>query len=111
MQEYLGDNIISTTDSLPANLYKKHMDILKIVLLSLSILLLLCLYLMIRNNNVLNFRLHLLDQIHIQSSEDIMNDKDYAMYGLPLFKATALKYGFDNPIGDDLGSEDKYDEE
>ena len=56
MQEYLGDNIISTTDSLPANLYKKHMDILKIVLLSLSILLLLCLYLMIRNNNVLNFR-------------------------------------------------------
>jgi hypothetical protein len=33
------------------------------------------------------------------------------MYGLPLFKATALKYGFNNPIGDDLGSEDKYNEE
>ena len=32
----------------------------------------------------------------------------YAHYGLPLFKATALKYGFDNPIGDDTGSEDKY---
>lgn len=32
----------------------------------------------------------------------------YAQYGLPLFKATALKYGFDNPIGDDAGNEDKY---
>lgn len=28
---------------------------------------------------------------------------DYANYGLPLFKATAVKYGFDNPIGDDTG--------
>jgi hypothetical protein len=33
---------------------------------------------------------------------------EYAQYGLPLFKATALKYGFDNPIGDDTGSEKKY---
>lgn len=32
----------------------------------------------------------------------------YAMYGLPLFKATAVKYGWPNPIGDDTGSEDKY---
>lgn len=32
----------------------------------------------------------------------------YAMYGLPLFKATAVKYGFDNPIGGDTGSEDHY---
>jgi len=31
------------------------------------------------------------------------------MYGLPLFKATAIKYGFPNPIGDDSGSERKYD--
>lgn len=37
------------------------------------------------------------------------NEDDYAMYGLPLFKATAVKYGFDNPIGDDLGNEEKYD--
>ena len=37
-------------------------------------------------------------------------DNNYAMYGLPLYKATALKYGFDNPIGNDTGSEDKYDE-
>lgn len=32
----------------------------------------------------------------------------YPMYGLPLFKAVAVKYGFDNPIGDDSGSERKY---
>jgi hypothetical protein len=35
----------------------------------------------------------------------------YAMYGLPLFKAVAVKYGFPNPIGDDSGSEQpKYGE-
>lgn len=39
--------------------------------------------------------------------EDFSTD-DYANYGLPLFKATALKYGFENPIGDDSGSEEKY---
>lgn len=33
---------------------------------------------------------------------------DYAQYGLPLFKATALKYGFPNPIGEDAGDESKY---
>jgi hypothetical protein len=33
---------------------------------------------------------------------------DYAQYGLPLFKATAIKYGFDNPIGEDRGDEFKY---
>ena len=36
---------------------------------------------------------------------------NYAQYGLPLFKATALKYGFDNPIGDDSGNEYKYSSE
>src|SRR5882757_6177665 len=35
---------------------------------------------------------------------------DYAYYGLPLFKATAVLYGFPNPIGDDTGSEEKYGE-
>lgn len=35
---------------------------------------------------------------------------EYAMYGLPLFKATAVKYGWDNPIGDDTGTEDYYSE-
>lgn len=36
------------------------------------------------------------------------SDDNYAQYGLPLFKATALKYGFPNPIGDDAGDEHKY---
>jgi hypothetical protein len=35
----------------------------------------------------------------------------YTQYGLPLFKATAIKYGFDNPIGDDEGDEYKYSED
>ncbi len=35
---------------------------------------------------------------------------EYTMYGLPLYKATALKYGFKNPIGEDYGNEDKYEE-
>ena len=38
------------------------------------------------------------------------DDDNYAMYGLPLFKATAVKYGFENPIGDDNGDESYYDE-
>ena len=41
--------------------------------------------------------------------EDWSEDQ-YAMYGLPLYRATALKYDFENPIGDDSGSEDKYNE-
>lgn len=40
--------------------------------------------------------------------EGLEDFDEYSMYGLPIFKATALKYGFENPIGDDLGSEDKY---
>lgn len=36
------------------------------------------------------------------------NKNHYAQYGLPLFKATAVKYGWDNPIGDDVGNEPKY---
>lgn len=42
--------------------------------------------------------------------EGLEDFDEYAYYGLPLFKKTALKYGFENPIGDDSGSEDKYDE-
>lgn len=38
------------------------------------------------------------------------DEDNYKYYGLPLFKATALKYGFDNPIGDDYGDECKYSE-
>lgn len=33
---------------------------------------------------------------------------EYAQYGLPTFKATAIKYGFANPIGDDAGNEERY---
>lgn len=40
--------------------------------------------------------------------EGLENFDDYAQYGLSLFKATALKYGFNNPIGDDTGEESKY---
>ena len=41
--------------------------------------------------------------------EEGLEDFDnYAQYGLPLFKATAVKYGFDNPIGEDDGDEYKY---
>ena len=36
------------------------------------------------------------------------DENHYAQYGLPLFKATAVKYGFDNPIGDDEGDEPCY---
>ena len=38
------------------------------------------------------------------------DENEYAMYGLPLFKATAVKYGWENPIGDDTGTEDCYNE-
>ena len=41
--------------------------------------------------------------------EDGLEDFDeYPMYGLPIFKATAIKYGFENPIGEDTGSESEY---
>lgn len=40
--------------------------------------------------------------------DDLSEFDEYAMYGLPLFKRVAVKYGFPNPIGDDDGSEDKY---
>lgn len=39
------------------------------------------------------------------------SNDNYAMYGLPLFKATAVKYGFHNPIGDDSGDESWYEED
>lgn len=36
---------------------------------------------------------------------------DYPMYGLPLFKAVALDFGFENAIGSDAGTEEKYGED
>lgn len=35
----------------------------------------------------------------------------YAQYGLPYLKATALHHGFHNPIGDDVGDEFEYSAE
>lgn len=35
-------------------------------------------------------------------------ENDYRFYGLPLFKATAVKYGWNNPIGEDSEREKKY---
>jgi hypothetical protein len=32
--------------------------------------------------------------------EGLEDFDDYPMYGLPIFKATAVKYGFENPIGE-----------
>jgi hypothetical protein len=43
--------------------------------------------------------------------DELYKMDEYPMYGLPLFKAVAVKYGFDNTIGDDNGSENKYDEQ
>lgn len=40
--------------------------------------------------------------------DGLENFDEYPMYGLPLFKATAVKYGFENPIGKNKGSEQKY---
>ncbi len=42
--------------------------------------------------------------------EGLEDFDEYPMYGLPIFKATALKYGFDNPIGKDTGTESHYNE-
>jgi hypothetical protein len=40
--------------------------------------------------------------------DDLQHHSDYPQYGLPLFKAVAIRYGFDNPIGDDDGNEYEY---
>lgn len=41
--------------------------------------------------------------------DDPLQDfEEYAEYGLPLLKAVAVKYGFENPIGEDAGNEETY---
>ena len=40
--------------------------------------------------------------------DPLQYNEEYAQYGLPLFKAVALKYEFPNPIGDNAGNERKY---
>lgn len=49
------------------------------------------------------------DEKHQKEGLESWDEDDYAFYGLPLFKATAVKYGWDNPIGEDSGRERKYD--
>lgn len=40
--------------------------------------------------------------------DDLQHHNEYLYYGLPLSKLVAIKYGFENRIGDDTGSEAKY---
>ena len=49
----------------------------------------------------------------LNEDEELTNwpSERYGMYGLPLFKATAVKYGFPNEIGDDEGNESYYNED
>lgn len=46
----------------------------------------------------------------LDEHEDLVNwsDDDYAHYGLPYLKAVAIRYGLENPIGDDRGDEIHY---
>lgn len=40
--------------------------------------------------------------------DELQDHDEYPMYGLPLFKAVAVKYGFPNRIGDNDGDEHHY---
>ena len=50
-------------------------------------------------------------RIHSIPSTLVSSFNNFVSNGLPLFKATALKYGFNNPIGDDEGNESNYGDE
>jgi hypothetical protein len=43
--------------------------------------------------------------------DELQHMEEYAQYGLPFFKAVALKYGLPNEIGDDDGDEFEYSAE
>lgn len=45
----------------------------------------------------------------LEEGLETFDEDNYENYGLPLFKATAIKYGFPNPIGDNTGNESKYE--
>lgn len=47
----------------------------------------------------------------VLDDEELMDFNSYAMYGLPLYKAVAIKYNLPNQIGDDSGDESKYEED
>lgn len=44
----------------------------------------------------------------VLEDDELYAFEDYENYGLPLYKAVALKYGFENPIGDNKGNEYEY---
>ena len=46
----------------------------------------------------------------LQEDSVLEQENNYAQYGLPIFKAAALAWGFENQIGDDVGNEDEYEE-
>lgn len=52
-------------------------------------------------NDVLRMWNHVLE-------EGLEDFDEYPQYGLPLLKATAIRYGFENQIGNDTGTEHKY---
>ena len=54
------------------------------------------------------FNVVMMWNIILQDGLENYDEDNYAQYGLPLFKATAIRYRFPNPIGEDTGSESKY---
>jgi hypothetical protein len=44
----------------------------------------------------------------LEEGLETFDSENYPQYGLPLFKATAVKYGFPNPIGDKQGDEHEF---
>lgn len=47
----------------------------------------------------------------VLDDKELAESEDYAQYGLPLFRAVAVKYGLPNQIGEDRGDEWKYSSE
>jgi hypothetical protein len=56
----------------------------------------------------MNFNIVLKINRILEEGLENWDESEYAQYGLPLFKTTAVKYGWSNWIGDDTGSENKY---
>ncbi len=49
--------------------------------------------------------------MYVLEDKELFDNDEYAQYGLPFFKKVAVKYGFNNPIGDDEGNEYMYSSE
>lgn len=46
----------------------------------------------------------------VLEDDELANFENYQYYGLPLYKAVALKYNLPNEIGESTGSEERYSE-